>query len=115
MDKIKQQLIMKSLRRASYEWRPREDARKRAKVSHGKYTCKACTEIFWRRETELDHIEPVIPIGGFDTWDGVITRLFCDARLLDACALSRKEGAGQSMGRKLARVEYGVTATARQL
>jgi len=26
----------------------------------------------------VDHIDPVIPINGFETWDEVINRLFCE-------------------------------------
>jgi hypothetical protein len=28
---------------------------------------------------QADHIDPVIPLTGFDSWDGVIKRLYCEA------------------------------------
>jgi len=31
-----------------------------------------------------DHITPIVPVTGFDTWDSTIDRLFCEAEGLQA-------------------------------
>jgi 5-methylcytosine-specific restriction endonuclease McrA len=38
-------------------------------------SCKACTS---KKEVRVDHKETVIPLSGFDSFDGIIRRLFCD-------------------------------------
>lgn len=42
------------------------------------YKCRACENEFPLKEVEVNHIFPVIPVTGFDSWDGVISRLFCE-------------------------------------
>lgn len=50
-----------------------------AKVSYGRYKCKACQNTFSPSEINVDHVEPVIATTGFTTWDDYINRLFCPA------------------------------------
>jgi len=67
------------LRRASFHWKPRNEAFKLARVSRGKYKCAICEELFGPKEVALDHILPVIdPRVGFTGWDSYIDKLFCD-------------------------------------
>lgn len=74
-----QKFLMRQLRKISYLWAPRNQALQRAKVSWGKYKCRACQEIYPRKEIAIDHIKPVVdPAQGFITWDDHIARLFCD-------------------------------------
>lgn len=47
------------------------------------YICNACRELFPATEVEVNHIEPVIPVTGFISWDDVITRLFCEKEGLE--------------------------------
>jgi len=47
------------------------------------YKCASCKNSFVAKDVEVNHIEPVIPITGFDNWDGVISRLFCEADKLE--------------------------------
>jgi 5-methylcytosine-specific restriction endonuclease McrA len=42
------------------------------------YTCNKCKEDFPAKNVEVNHIIPVVPVNGFDSWDGVISRLFCE-------------------------------------
>lgn len=45
-----------------------------------RFRCHQCGKPFSRKEVQVDHIEPVIPIGmSIDdlTWDTIISRLFC--------------------------------------
>lgn len=42
------------------------------------YRCAECQGEFPAIETAIDHIKPVVPVEGFDSWDGFIGRLFCE-------------------------------------
>lgn len=71
--------IIATLRKASYRWIPRNKALQNAKIGRNQYKCAHCPEdkIYTRKEVQLDHINPVVPLEGFDSWDGFIDRLFC--------------------------------------
>lgn len=45
------------------------------------YTCVACPPhmIHPKKFIKLDHINPVVPVTGWDNWDGYISRMFCEA------------------------------------
>ena len=36
-----------------------------------------CHKLFPAKSVVVDHIEPVVPVSGFSTWDEVISRMFC--------------------------------------
>ena len=42
------------------------------------YKCNSCKEDFPLKEVEVNHIEPVVPVTGFTSWDDTIERLFCE-------------------------------------
>ena len=42
------------------------------------HKCEACGELFPAKDMRADHIDPIIPVTGFDSWDEVIDRLFCE-------------------------------------
>lgn len=42
------------------------------------YKCESCSGEFPMKNVQVDHIVPVIPISGFDTWDATIERLLCE-------------------------------------
>ena len=45
-----------------------------------RYICNECKDDFAGKEVQVDHIEPVIPIGTAArdmTWDEILKRLFC--------------------------------------
>lgn len=42
------------------------------------YLCASCSGEFPAKRVEVNHKIPVIPVSGFDSWDGVIDRLFCE-------------------------------------
>jgi hypothetical protein len=60
------------------KWSPINEALKDAKVGPNRYKCASCENSFPVKEIRRDHIETVIPLGGFDSFDGVIRRMFCD-------------------------------------
>lgn len=70
--------VISTLRRASFRFQPRNEALVRARVDRGLYKCNICSEIFKRGDVQIDHIKPVIPLTGWDDWNGFIDRLFCD-------------------------------------
>jgi 5-methylcytosine-specific restriction endonuclease McrA len=65
------------LRRLSYMHPERTEALKIARVGRNQYKCKKCLRLFTRKEIRIDHIIPIVPVSGWDTWDGLINRLFC--------------------------------------
>lgn len=48
------------------------------------YCCQECGGLFPATGVVVDHIEPVVPLTGFVSWDDVIQRMFCDVNGLQA-------------------------------
>jgi 5-methylcytosine-specific restriction endonuclease McrA len=69
--------LVSQLRRASYRHPTRNEVLKDARIDRGLYKCASCNGIFDRSSVQIDHIEPVIKLEGWDSWDGFIERLFC--------------------------------------
>lgn len=69
-----------SLRRSSYRWPPREASRKAAKVGRNQYRCAHCptNRLFGRKDTQIDHIEPVVKLTGWESLDSFAERLLCE-------------------------------------
>jgi hypothetical protein len=42
------------------------------------YECAECHNQFPAKEVAVDHIDPVVPVSGFTTWDEVIERMFVE-------------------------------------
>ena len=84
-----------ALRSASQRWPPKYTVLNEACIGQkinptsGRlakfYTCNACKEAFLAKLVEVNHIIPVIPVTGFDNWDGVIERMFCEKEHLEVC------------------------------
>lgn len=83
----KRAFITSALRRAS--WPVKYECLKVAKLSHkivnplsgrkcDAYTCAECGGEFIAKEMRADHIVPIVPVTGFDSWDELIERLFCE-------------------------------------
>lgn len=87
--------IMSALRRA--QWPPKYEAIKNAFVKSGvnpatgrmckQHLCAQCGGLFPQKDMAVDHVDPVIPLDGFDCpdgfleydWDAVVRRLFVEA------------------------------------
>lgn len=80
--------VIATLRRASYRWKGRTEAFRAARVDRGKYKCASCTGLFSNKEVQLDHIDPIVPVRGWDSWDGYIERLFCPGSGYQVCCRS---------------------------
>lgn len=82
----KRSFIMSALRRA--QWPPKYQAIKRAYVEDGinaktgrkckLHKCESCGDLFPAKDMRADHINPIVPVTGFDSWDALIDRLFCE-------------------------------------
>lgn len=47
------------------------------------YKCNTCLDEFPMKDVEVNHILPVVPTSGFDSWGGVIERMFCEKEHLE--------------------------------
>lgn len=113
--------LIYKLRRISLQWPARNIAKQQARVEgdfklkkdgtpgkrkHISYKCAECQELFPPSEVQMDHITPIVPESGFDSWDGVINRLFCEPEayqcLCSGChdEKSRTENKGRVKKRK---------------
>ena len=89
--------IKSALRSASQRWPPKYNVLNAAKLGKrinkktGRlaehYLCAACREAFPAKEVQVNHKIPVVPVTGFDNWDGVISRLFCEAEHLEVLCI----------------------------
>lgn len=80
--------IKSILRGGSQKWPPKYKVLSRAYIgtrtnpASGRlakhYRCAACLGEYVAKDVEVNHKLSVIPISGFDSWDGVIERLFCE-------------------------------------
>jgi hypothetical protein len=67
---------MSAMRRI-WLWSPmRREAVKRAKTEHH-YRCERCKRL--TGVINVDHDPPVVPLTGFDSWDGIFERMFVPA------------------------------------
>ena len=83
----KHAFIKSALRRA--QWPQKYQAIKDAFVCYGinpetnrkvkLHRCADCQGLFMANKMHADHKTPVVPLTGFDSWDGVIDRLYCEA------------------------------------
>jgi len=81
------------LRSASQRWPPKykvlNDACVGTRLNPGSgrqakfYKCNKCKNDYVAKEVEVNHIVPVVPVTGFDSWDGVVERLFCEKEGLE--------------------------------
>lgn len=86
--------IKSALRSASQRWPPRYETLNDACVGQrinpasGRlakfYTCNGCKQIFPAKDVEVNHKIPVVPTEGFDNWDSVIKRMYCEKEGLEA-------------------------------
>lgn len=80
--------ITSTLRGGMRRWPPKWKALNNAAVGRkvnkktGKlaqhYVCASCRNEFTSKDVEVDHIEPVVELTGFVSWDVYIDRLFCE-------------------------------------
>lgn len=77
-----------ALRQASVKWAPIQSVLAKARTRRGFYHCALCEQEVPAttrdgrkrvKNVHVDHIHPVIdPAKGFESWDKVVERLFCE-------------------------------------
>ncbi len=77
MNDTLRRFLLSQLRRISWKWPSFGEAKRLARVSRGHYLCAKCGNIYRAKEVQLDHRNPVVPIGGWDGLEGYCNRLFC--------------------------------------
>lgn len=80
--------IKSALRSASVRWPPRYEVLADAYVMTMKnektgrmakhYRCNCCEKLFPSKDVQVNHIVPVVPVEGFDSWDATIARMYCE-------------------------------------
>jgi hypothetical protein len=88
-------LIMSALRQKSRYWKPSEACIAKTRIARGVHICPACGEAKRRKDMKKDHIDPIIPLSGFVSWDNVIERMFCGedgyTSMCDGCHTKKTE------------------------
>ncbi len=70
---------VRSALRKLWMWSPeRRAALSAARISRGIYRCDGCRVAVTSQFIAVDHTVACVPLSGWDSWDGFITRLFCD-------------------------------------
>lgn len=82
-----QSFIKSILRSGSQRWPPKykvlNEAKRGKRVNEktGRlaehYECAGCHSLFPAKSVQVDHLESVVPLEGFVSWDDTIKRLFC--------------------------------------
>jgi len=94
MDKKLRAFAISLLRRGTFLWKPRSDAKKKSRVEVGEFStgktkykirCAICGELFLDKDIAMDHFEPVIPVDGFKSGleydlNEIVERMFCDEK-----------------------------------
>lgn len=75
-EKHKFNYVKNALRIATYKWPYFSMAMSRQRLERGLYQCEACKDSFGPKEINRDHIEPVIAVTGWVSWEEYINRLF---------------------------------------
>ncbi len=83
-----QSFIKSTLRRATVRWGVVTDVKNEAFVGRfinkdtGRlakhFKCAGCRGHFPDKLIAVDHVEPVVPVTGFTSWDDIINRMFCE-------------------------------------
>jgi len=75
---MKKNFTINVLRRGSYRWPSRFNALKAGKIGRNEYFCAICGVIGGKKDVQLDHVIPCVPVTGWDSFDGFIDRMFPD-------------------------------------
>lgn len=77
--------------------------------------CKACGQYVHHKLITVDHVDPVVPTTGFDSWDGVIHRMRYNklTTLCESChkAKTKAENAERAVNRRAQKKKLGCGKT----
>lgn len=93
MDAKLKSFVISALRQSTFKWKPRQVAYNAAKVQTGEFKtgrpkyswkCASCGGLFKSKEICVDHIEPVVPLNGYESGlefdlNEYVMRMFCAA------------------------------------
>lgn len=89
--------VKSALRSASVRWPPRYQVLSEAYVGTRTnpktnrqakhYKCAQCLYDFVGKDVQVNHKTPVVPLQGFDSWDGVVSRMFCEKSGLEVVCI----------------------------
>jgi 5-methylcytosine-specific restriction endonuclease McrA len=87
MNLVLKTFLISQLRRISYKWPAFGATKMNARIGKAinpatgraqwRTRCELCNYEFFETSTEVDHKDPVVPIAGWDSFDGYVARLFC--------------------------------------
>lgn len=103
------QFVLNTLKRKSYMLPAISAALDKARRGFGLYECVECRQVVARKNLEKDHEPPVIPITGWDDYNGVIERWLGERSeirvMCKPChkAKSKRENAARRQSRKRAK------------
>jgi hypothetical protein len=110
--------IKNQLRGATRKWAPITDCLTAARARRGFYKCTGCGEEVpattktgakRSKNVYVDHIDPIVPVTGWISWDSCIERMFCEADnlqvLCKSChdSKSKEETAERAVHRRKAK------------
>lgn len=104
--------IKSLLRSGTQRWAPIQDCLKAARTRRGYSRCEKCLQEVpnyvkdggrRKKNVVVDHIEPAVPVTGWESWDHLINSMFCEGDNLQALCLSchDKKSAEEREERKL--------------
>lgn len=75
-DELVFKTLEKAIRNATIFWYAKNEAYKRARTGIDRYTCASCKKQFSKdnKETACDHIDPIMPVTGFDGYNNYVPR-----------------------------------------
>ena len=74
--KFLKNFVIATLRRATYRWPYKNAVKSKNRIERGLYKCDSCLKAYGPKEVHVDHIDPVVNVTGFTTWDDYINKLF---------------------------------------
>lgn len=87
-DARKHSFLISLVRSGTMKWKPKRQCIKDAYVKDGVnpvtdrkvklYACRLCPCLSMQKDMRADHIEPIVPVTGFTSWDEVFARTFVE-------------------------------------
>jgi len=77
IEEMRKSYLIKAIRKITLYWEPRKAAIKRQSIRGGSFQCEICKKVKQKGSRKVDHIHPIVPTSGWDSWDGYIERALC--------------------------------------
>lgn len=107
-EKEQRAFVISQLRKASYKWKYRTEAIRKARIDRGVYICATCQKLLMAKDFCVDHKDPVVDERGFVDWNTYVPRMICHTDnwqiLCKECHDEKTQK--EKEGRKLYREKY---------